>query len=175
MALATVDETGLPNVRMVLLKGLDGAAAGAGRGFVFYTNFESAKGREFVGERPGGLAVPLEVVGAARSGSGGRRVLYRTLRRTLILPAALAAVGSGPGPHSSRARLRVVLLWKPRFAKFTAQFHIGDIPRPDYWSGFRVVPTEMEFWHDRPFRLHERVVYRRGDSTQTWQKARLFP
>ncbi len=174
MALATVDETGLPNVRMVLLKGLDGAEAGDGRGFVFYTNTESAKGRELLASGQAALLFhwkslrrQIRIRGAARPVSDAEADAYFASR------ARGSRIGAWASQQSRPLESRFAL--EKAVAKFTAQFHIGDIPRPAYWSGFRVVPTEMEFWHDRPFRLHERVVFRRADSTQQWQKARLFP
>ena len=174
MSVATVDETGLPNVRMVLLKGLDQAEAGESRGFVFYTNFESAKGREL--QSNGKVALLFH---------------WKSLRRQVRIRGAAIPVSDEEADayFASRARGSRIGAWasqqsrplESRFAlekavaKYTAKFNIGKIPRPAYWSGFRVVPVEMEFWHDRPFRLHERVVFRRADNTQHWQKVRLFP
>ena len=174
MAVATVDETGLPNVRMVLLKGLDHADAGENRGFVFYTNVESAKGRELLA-----------------SGKVALLFHWKSLRRQVRIRGMASPVSDEEADayFASRARGSRIGAWasqqsrplESRFALekavalYAAKFNIGEIPRPSYWSGFRVVPIEMEFWHDRPFRLHERVMFRRESIAQQWQKTRLFP
>jgi pyridoxamine 5'-phosphate oxidase len=168
MALATVDETGLPNVRIVLLKdfGPDG--------FVFYTNFESAKGRELL--------------------SGGKAALcfhWKSLRRQVRLRGTVQPVSDEEADayFASRPRGSRIGAWasqqsrplESRFAlekavaRYTAQYAIGSVPRPPYWSGFRLTPMEMEFWHDRPFRLHDRVVFRRGSAEADWHRIRLYP
>lgn len=174
MALSTVDADGLPNCRMVLLKGLDPSDNGTGRGFVFYTNFESAKGREMLG-----------------AGKAALLFHWKSLRRQIRIRGSVEPVSDAEADayFESRARGSRIGAWasqqsrplESRFALekavagYTAKYAIGSIPRPPYWSGFRVVPVEMEFWHDRPFRLHERVVFRRGDPAQAWGKDRLFP
>ena len=168
MALATVDEAGMPNVRMVLLKD-----AGA-EGFVFYTNYESAKGRELL--------------------SGGKAALcfhWKSLRRQVRVRGIVHPVGEAEAdayfatrPRGSRIGawasqqsrpLEGRLALETAVARYTAKYLIGEIPRPAYWSGFRLAPTEMEFWHDRPFRLHDRIVFRRGAATEGWEKTRLYP
>ena len=168
MALATVDETGMPNVRMVLLKD-----AGP-EGFVFYTNCESAKGRELL--------------------SGGKAALcfhWKSLRRQVRVRGAVHPVGEAEAdayfatrPRGSRIGawasqqsrpLEGRLALETAVARYTAKYLIGEIPRPAYWSGFRLAPTEMEFWHDRPFRLHDRIQFRRGQPSEAWEKTRLFP
>jgi pyridoxamine 5'-phosphate oxidase len=168
MALATVDETGLPNVRMVLLKGASPA------GFTFYTNYESAKGRELVGQKKAALCFhwkslrrqirvrgPVEPVGAEEADA-----YYRSRPRG-------SRIGAWASQQSRPLESRFAL--EKAVASYTARYAIGDIPRPEYWSGFRLVPVEMEFWHDRPFRLHDRVQFRRAGPDAPWTKQRLYP
>jgi pyridoxamine 5'-phosphate oxidase len=174
MALATVDPSGLPNVRMVLLKGLDVAARGSDRGFVFYTNYESAKGRELLSA--GKAAVCFH---------------WKSLRRQVRVRGTVAPVAAEEADayFASRARGSRLGAWasaqsralESRFALekavalVTARYPIGEIPRPPHWSGFRLTPLEIEFWHDRPFRLHDRVVFRRDAPEQSWDRKRLYP
>jgi pyridoxamine 5'-phosphate oxidase len=166
MALATVDETGLPDVRMVLLKGFDAA------GFVFFTNFESAKGRELLANPKAALCFH-----------------WKSLRKQVRVrgPVTEVTVAEADEYFTSRPRGSRIGAWasqqsrplESRFAlekavaSYTARYAIGEIPRPAYWSGFRVTPLEMEFWSDGAFRLHDRVKFvRDGDS---WLKSRLYP
>lgn len=179
MALATVDASGLPNVRMVLLKGVDepGAAPGlddAARGFVFYTNLESAKGRELAGTEKVALLFH-----------------WKSLRRQVRVRGIVSAVSDAEADayFASRPRLSQIGAWaseqsrplearlslEKRVAMFTAKFGIGAVPRPPHWSGFRVTPVEIEFWRDRPFRLHDRIVFRRAAPGDGWAKSRLYP
>ncbi|MBS8261223.1 pyridoxamine 5'-phosphate oxidase [Roseibium polysiphoniae] len=168
LSLATVDPDGLPNVRMVLLKGFDE------RGFVFYTNFESAKGRELLS-----------------AGKAAMCFHWKSLRRQVRIRGPIVQVDAAEADeyYQSRARGSRIGAWaskqsrplESRFAlekevaKFTAKFAIGEIPRPDHWSGIRLVPTSIEFWHDRPFRLHDRVVFTRASTDEGWAKDRLYP
>jgi pyridoxamine 5'-phosphate oxidase len=166
MALATVDAEGLPNVRMVLLKGSDAA------GFVFYTNEESAKGRELAAMRKAALLFH-----------------WKSLRRQIRIRGSVAEVSDAEADayFASRPRDSRIGAWasqqsrplESRFALekavafYGAKYAIGDIPRPPYWKGFRVTPQMFEFWADRPFRLHERAAFTR--EADGWRKERLYP
>jgi pyridoxamine 5'-phosphate oxidase len=173
MALATVDPSGLPNVRMVLLKGVDGRAHPA-RGFVFYTNLESAKGRELVASGKAALLFHWK--------SLGRQVRARGLITAVSAAEAdeyfatrprLSRIGAWASDQSRPLEGRFAL--EKKVAEYTAKFVIGDIPRPSHWSGFRLTPVEVELWRNRAFRLHDRIVFRRADVTQPWTKTRLYP
>ena len=168
MALATADEEGLPNVRMVLLKGFDE------RGFVFYTNFESQKGQEILGTMKAALGFHWK--------SLRRQVRVRGLVEEVTRSEADAYFASRP--RDSRIGAWASQQSRPLESRFaletavalnTARYAIGEVPRPAYWSGFRVKPLSIEFWHDRPFRLHDRVVFRRASQDSGWTKARLYP
>ncbi|ALK09735.1 pyridoxamine 5'-phosphate oxidase [Blastochloris viridis] len=167
MALATVDADGLPNVRMVLLKGIDA------RGFVFYTNTESQKGRELTGQ-PKAAAVfhwkslrrQVRVRGPVEQVSDAEADAYFASRPRGSRIGAWASAQSRP--LESRFALEAAV------ATTTARYALGAVPRPPHWTGFRILPVSIEFWHDRPFRLHDRVQFRR-ESGRGWQKARLYP
>jgi pyridoxamine 5'-phosphate oxidase len=168
VALATVDEEGLPNVRMVLLKAVDG------RGFVFYTNYESQKGHELLSAKKAALCFH-----------------WKSLRRQVRVRGPVETVSDAEADayFASRPRDSRIGAWasqqsrplKGRFelegqvALYGARYAIGEVPRPPYWSGFRLLPTSIEFWHDRPFRLHDRVVFRRETPQGGWNKTRLYP
>ena len=166
MALATADPDGVPNVRMVLLK-----AAGPD-GLVFYTNTESNKGREL--EANPNAAIVLHW-----------KSLHRQIRARG--PVTLVSDQEADAYFQSRPRDSRIGAWasqqsRPLESRFalekavavnTAKYAIGEVPRPPYWTGFRIAPVSIEFWQDKPFRLHDRVVFsREGDG---WRKVRLYP
>ncbi|MCA0279293.1 MAG: pyridoxamine 5'-phosphate oxidase [Proteobacteria bacterium] len=167
VALATVDTDGLPDVRMVLLKGFDE------QGFVFYTNFESAKGREILATMKAAMCFH-----------------WKSLRRQVRVrgPVEIVTDAEADAYFASRPRGSRIGAWaskqsrplESRFAlekavaEYTARHAIGEIPRPAHWSGFRIRPSQIEFWHDRPFRLHDRIVFTANDKGD-WDKDRLYP
>jgi pyridoxamine 5'-phosphate oxidase len=167
MALATSDVDGLPNVRMVLLKGFDT------NGFVFYTNTESNKGRELLGNMQAALCFH-----------------WKSLRRQVRVRGPVSQVSDAEADEYFRSRPRDSRIgaWasqqsRPLESRFAlekavavnaAKYAIGDVPRPDHWTGFRIAPTAMEFWMDKPFRLHDRVLFARREGGG-WTRARLYP
>ncbi|MBA8901538.1 pyridoxamine 5'-phosphate oxidase [Phyllobacterium sp. P30BS-XVII] len=169
VALATVDSDGLPDVRMVLLKDFDE------QGFVFYTNFESQKGQEILGSMKAAMCFH-----------------WKTLRRQVRIrgPVEIVSDAEADAYYATRPRGSRIGAWASRqsrplesrfalekaVAEYTARYAIGNIPRPAHWSGFRIRPTSIEFWHDRPFRLHDRVVFSRETPDSNWSsKTRLYP
>ncbi len=168
MALATVDADGLPNVRMVLLKGFDE------RGFVFYTNMESQKGRELLASWKAALAFhwkslhrQVRLRGVVEEVSREEADSYFASRPRDSRIGAWASQQSRP--LESRFALEAAV------AKYAVKYAIGDVPRPPFWSGFRLKPLSIEFWHDRPFRLHDRVIFQRSGEQDAWAKERLYP
>ena len=168
MALATVDGQGLPNLRMVLLKEATEA------GFVFFTNQESAKGEELAANPKAALCFhwkslrrQVRVRGPVEPVAEQEADAYFATR-----PRG-SRIGAWASQQSRPLESRMAL--EKAVAKYTAKYGVGEIPRPDYWSGFRVLPLDFEFWHDRPFRLHERVVFRREAGAEYWSKTRLYP
>ena len=166
MALATTDEAGLPDVRMVLLKDADA------RGFVFYSNLESAKGRELAANPKAALLFhwkslrrQVRIRGTVEPVTSGEADGYWATRARPAQLGAWASEQSRPLPDR--------LAFEKKIAEFGLKFGLGKVPRPPHWSGFRVVPQAIEFWRDRPFRLHERLVFERADGG--WVTHRLFP
>lgn len=168
MAVATVDAGGMPNVRMVLLKGLDE------RGFVFYTNLESRKGEELAANPKAGLAFHWKSLKRqVRVRGEVERVTEAEADAYFATRPRLSQIGAWASRQSTPLESR--LAFEKAVALATARFAVGAVPRPPFWSGFRVVPTTMEFWHDRPFRLHDRVEYVRATPDAPWGKTRLYP
>ncbi|GGE35768.1 pyridoxine/pyridoxamine 5'-phosphate oxidase [Agaricicola taiwanensis] len=167
MTLATVDQDGLPNARIVLLKGFDT------HGFVFYTNTESAKGREL-------LAVPKAAL----------VFHWKSLTRQVRIRGTVSMVDDAEADayYASRPRGSRISAWasqqsrplesRERFiadiAAVEARYGEGEITRPSHWTGFRLAPLFIEFWHDRPFRRHDRIVFQR-DPSGGWTTTRLYP
>ena len=168
MSLATVDASGLPNVRVVLLKGLDP------RGFVFYGNAESAKGQELLATPKAALCFhwkslrrQVRVRGTVEQVTTAEADAYYASR-----PMG-SRIGAWASQQSRPLESRDVL--KKAVARFEKEFEGLNPARPRYWTGFRVIPLEIEFWADRPFRLHDRIVFSRANPDAPWTKARLYP
>jgi pyridoxamine 5'-phosphate oxidase len=168
MALATSDADGLPNVRMVLMKDIDS------RGVVFYTNTESQKGNELAGNPQAAVVFH-----------------WKSLRRQVRFRGPLARVSDAEADayFASRPRDSRIGAWasqqsrplESRFAlekavaRETARFGLGEVPRPPHWTGFRLTPLYIEFWQDKPFRLHDRLIFRRDNPEAPFRTERLYP
>jgi pyridoxamine 5'-phosphate oxidase len=168
MTLATIDAEGMPNARMVLLKGTDD------RGFVFYSNMESQKGRELDRDPRAALVFYWK--------SLNRQIRIRGPVEKVTTQEADAYFASRPkqaqiGAWASQQSrpLESRLAFEKAVALYAAKYALGDVPRPAYWFGYRILPMVMEFWQDRPFRLHDRIEFRRADTTGPWNKTRLYP
>ena len=166
MALATADATGRPSVRMVLLKEADE------RGFVFYTNLESRKGVELCANTRAALLFhwkslrrQIRIEGQTELVSDAEADAYFATRDRGAQIGAWASRQSRPMTGRFDLEKQVAL--------YTAKFAVGKVPRPEFWSGFRLRPDCIEFWTEGRFRLHDREVYSRSDGG--WRKERLFP
>jgi len=166
MALATVDESGLPDVRMVLLKDVDAS------GFVFYTNLDSAKGRELIANPRAALLFhwkslrrQVRVRGTVSTVTPEEADAYFATR------ARPAQLGAWASDQSRTLPDRLAL--EKKIAEVGLRFGLGKVPRPPHWSGYRLEPQSIEFWRDRPFRLHERLLFERAPGG--WTTRRLFP
>ncbi len=166
MTLATADGSGLPSARIVLLKDADA------RGFVFYTNTESRKADD-IAANPRAVLVfhwkslrrQVRITGTVEPVSDAEADAYFATRPRGAQIGAWAS-------DQSRA-IEGVLALEKRVARYAARFGIGKVPRPPYWSGYRVRPTEIEFWQEKPFRLHQRILY--DHTADGWRVRRLYP
>jgi len=168
MGLATVDEDGLPDLRVVLLKDADEA------GFVFYTNFNSAKGQELLASKKAALNFhwksvrrQVRVRGAVSEVTEAEADAYFASRPR---GAQLGAWASNQS-HEMESREKLI---EDAFA-LEEKYKDADVPRPPHWSGFRVAPLEIEFWLDREFRLHDRRIFRREEPGASWTATRIYP
>ena len=168
MALATVDADGLPDVRMVLMKGYDAD------GFVFYSHTASQKGRELAANPKAAILFH-----------------WKSLRRQVRIRGAVTPVTAEEADayFASRPKQAQIGAWaskqsQPLESRFAfeqaiavegAKHLIGNVPRPPGWSGWRITPARIEFWHDRPFRLHDRIEFRREATGAAWNKVRMYP
>ena len=168
VALATVDENGLPNVRMVLLKEFDT------RGFVFYTNFESQKGREILGQKKAAMCFHWKSLRRQVRLRGEVEVVSDEEADVYYRSRPLGSrIGAWASKQSRPLESRFAL--EKAVAEYTARYALGDVPRPAHWSGFRIRPISIEFWHDRKFRLHDRIEFRRETVDSPWTKVRMYP
>lgn len=165
-SLATVDSDGMPNVRVVLLKDVDE------RGFVFYTNFNSAKGQEVQGAMKVAMGFhwkslrrQVRVRGAVELVSDAEADSYYNSRHPL------SRLGAWASDQSKPLENRQVLM--DRVQEFREKYGEDNIPRPSHWSGFRIIPSQIEFWQDGEFRLHDRIVFEPNGGA--WDKQRLYP
>jgi pyridoxamine 5'-phosphate oxidase len=168
MALATVDASGMPDVRMVLMKGFGQGA------FVFYTNAESAKGAQLAANQRAAVCFHWK--------SLGRQVRARGIVEFVSDAEADAyfqsrdrgaRLGAWASTQSHPMEERLAL--EKRIADYALKFGVGEVPRPPHWRGYRLIPLAMEFWRNRPFRLHDRLVFTREAPGAAWGKSRLFP
>ena len=166
MTVATVGADGRPSVRVVLLRGIDA------RGLVFYTNLSSRKSLELKTNPAVALCLhwkssarQVRIEGQAAQVSDAEADAYFASRERE------SQIGAWASKQSQRLVGRFEL--ERRVARFAAQYALGNVPRPEFWSGFRVVPDRVEFWEKRPFRLHERSFYELVDGQ--WQTSKLYP
>lgn len=168
MALATADSSGLPNVRMVLMKDYDE------HGVVFYTNTQSQKGSELI-ENPQASVV----------------FHWKSLRRQVRFRGTISRVTEAEADayFASRPRDSRIGAWasqqsrplESRFAlekavaREAARFGLGEVPRPPHWTGFRLTPLYIEFWQDKPFRLHDRLIFQRDSADAAFRTERFYP
>lgn len=168
MSIATVDNDGMPNARMVLLKGMDDT------GFTFYTNSQSQKGNELEDNMKAAcvfhwksLQRQIRIRGTVEKVSAEEADAYFASRSRGSRIGAWASQQSRPISHRNDLKMAVV--------KQATRFKLGKIDRPDYWNGYKITPTYMEFWMDKPFRLHDRAIFKRQSANEPWSYSKYFP
>ncbi|WP_448033706.1 pyridoxamine 5'-phosphate oxidase [Bradyrhizobium liaoningense] len=168
MALATVDPDGLPDVRMVLMKGFDT------EGFVFYSHIASQKGRELAANPKAALLFHWKSLRRQVRIRGNVTPVTDTEADAYFATRPKQAqIGAWASKQSQELESRFA--FEQAIAKVAARYVIGEVPRPPGWSGWRITPLRIEFWHDRPFRLHDRIEFRRDAADQKWSKTRMYP
>jgi pyridoxamine 5'-phosphate oxidase len=168
MTLSTVDAAGTPDARMVLMKGFDE------RGFVFYTNLDSIKSRDLAAAPKAALTFYWKSLERQVRLRGGVEAVSKEEADTYFATRSrMAQIGAWASKQSAPLESR--LAFEKAIAIQTAKFAVGTVPRPPNWSGYRVVPIQIEFWQERPFRLHDRIVFQRANLTAPWTKTRLYP
>lgn len=168
MTLATVDAAGLPNARMVLLKGVDE------RGFVFYTNMDSKKGQELDARPQAALVFHWKSVNRqVRVRGSVERVTDAEADAYFATRPKQAQIGAWASQQSTPLESRLV--FEQAVATYAAKYATSRVPRPPNWSGYRIVPLSIEFWQERPFRLHDRIEFTRTGLSSSWVKTRLYP
>jgi pyridoxamine 5'-phosphate oxidase len=168
MALATADADGAPNVRMVLLKGADA------NGFVFYSNSQSIKGGELAANPKAAINFHWKTLRKAVRAQGTvMRVSDAEADAYFATRAKDSQIGAWASPQSQVMEGRFV--FEKSIAEYALKFALTKVPRPPHWTGWRLTPARIEFWRDRPFRLHDRLVYARDNAASPWRTERLFP
>jgi pyridoxamine 5'-phosphate oxidase len=168
MALATAGEGGMPNVRMVLLKGVDA------KGFVFYSNADSIKGSELAANPRAAINFHWKSLRKAVRAQGFvSRVSDAEADGYFATRPKDSQIGAWASPQYRRMEGRWA--FEKALAEYGLKFALTKVPRPPYWTGWRITPLRIEFWRDRPFRLHDRLVYRRDQEAMPWHTERLFP
>jgi len=168
MAVATVDARGLPDVRMVLLNARDG------RGFVFFTNFGSAKGQELLDHPEAAMVMHWKSLRRQVRARGPVQVVAPEEADAYFMTRSRGSQIASSASEQSRPLDRRATL-DARVASLTRSLGDGPVPRPPHWSGFRIIPLQLEFWQDGPFRLHDRMQFTRPAPDQPWTRRRLYP